>query len=252
MADFTEVEETPKDHAIGVRVKLGGLNSKPEYNDTYGQIVEWDEKNERWKVLLEYDNSKKALKNSNLTIVPVKKKEYKKGIKPGSAPGQGGAGLAKADTSELDKKYSNSRAWILGDDFDRKKAEAIRADRNGAGGVKASGGGGMQRQKSQGGMMAVKVDANAKTHDGGVKPRPMNMMGGGALSPMADLGPHFEPDDVEQVPVNHNMDRSGGVTFSDRDYSIFFRKFDIMYPEATVDGAVLQAKLRNKRVLLDM
>ncbi len=59
----------------------------------------------------------------------------------------------------------------------------------------------------------------------------------GPGSPLADFGPHFEPVEVANGQVdNFNKDRTGGVTFSERDYSIFFRKFDIMYPETTVDG----------------
>ena len=44
---------------LEVKVKLQGLNSAPQYNDTEGVIVQWDTKNERWKVRLEYDGSTK-------------------------------------------------------------------------------------------------------------------------------------------------------------------------------------------------
>ena len=54
---------------MGVRVKLIGLNSAAHYNGTEGTISEWDAKNERWKVQLEFDGSRKALKNANLIII---------------------------------------------------------------------------------------------------------------------------------------------------------------------------------------
>ena len=58
-----------------MRVKLTGLNSAPQYNDTEGAIVDWDTKNERWKVHLDHDGSRKALKNHNLVIIGGELKE---------------------------------------------------------------------------------------------------------------------------------------------------------------------------------
>lgn len=59
----------PKERGVGVRVKLTGINSKPEYNNTMATIVEWDTKNERWKAQCDYDGSRKALKDDNMIIV---------------------------------------------------------------------------------------------------------------------------------------------------------------------------------------
>ena len=55
--------------AVGVRVRIDGLNSMPQYNGTEGDIVEWDVKNERWKVTLDYDKTTKAIRNKNLTPI---------------------------------------------------------------------------------------------------------------------------------------------------------------------------------------
>ena len=57
------------DFAIGKRVKVDGLNSMPHYNGTYATIQAWSEKNERWKILMDYDSTLKELKNKNMTVV---------------------------------------------------------------------------------------------------------------------------------------------------------------------------------------
>lgn len=56
-------------YKVGVRVRLDGIGSKPAYNGTFGKIVAWDKKNDRWKVKIDVDKSTKAMKNKNLTPV---------------------------------------------------------------------------------------------------------------------------------------------------------------------------------------
>ena len=55
--------------SVGVRVRLEGINSKPEYNGTMATVAAWDKKNERWKVKLDVDGETKAMKNKNLIVV---------------------------------------------------------------------------------------------------------------------------------------------------------------------------------------
>ena len=51
----------------GDRVKIVGLNSKPELNETMATVKKWDWKNERWKVELDaLDGKAQLMKPSNL------------------------------------------------------------------------------------------------------------------------------------------------------------------------------------------
>lgn len=47
---------------VGVRVMLHGLVGAAQFNDTFGEIVRWDEEHSRWKVRCELDGSTKAIK----------------------------------------------------------------------------------------------------------------------------------------------------------------------------------------------
>ena len=51
---------------IGMRVRVHGLNSAPQYNDTFGTIEKADANSGRWEIRLAYDDSLKKLKNKNL------------------------------------------------------------------------------------------------------------------------------------------------------------------------------------------
>ncbi len=53
--------------AGGVRVKIIGLSSAPEYNDTFGTVRGWDEKYGRWQVKLDFDGKTKAFKDNNIS-----------------------------------------------------------------------------------------------------------------------------------------------------------------------------------------
>ena len=55
--------------AAGARVKISGLRSKPEYNDTLGTIEKYNEEHHRWKVRMDYDGSLNDIKEANLEIV---------------------------------------------------------------------------------------------------------------------------------------------------------------------------------------
>lgn len=54
---------------IGMRVRILGLNSAPQYNDTFGTIEKADENSGRWEIRMDHDNSLKKLKNKNLEAV---------------------------------------------------------------------------------------------------------------------------------------------------------------------------------------
>jgi len=58
---------TSRSISSGARVQVVGLQVRPDLNGRFGEVVEWDDREERWKVILE-DGTGKLLKDSNLLL----------------------------------------------------------------------------------------------------------------------------------------------------------------------------------------
>ena len=48
-------------YAAGTRIKIVGLSSQPQLNDSEAQIVEWDEAKQKYKVLLTAMQGREAM-----------------------------------------------------------------------------------------------------------------------------------------------------------------------------------------------
>ncbi len=68
-------------------MRIFGLGSLPEYNDTLGTISGWDTTHERWKVKCDFDGKTKALLEKNMEVQAA----------DAGASGDAGAGGAAAD-----------------------------------------------------------------------------------------------------------------------------------------------------------
>ena len=52
---------------VGGRVKITGLNSKPELNDTLARVISFNDTHQRWKVSLDFlDGKEQLMKPENL------------------------------------------------------------------------------------------------------------------------------------------------------------------------------------------
>ena len=61
---------TLHEHKVGRRVKIVGMKSMPELEDKFATIDSWNDRNDRWKVVMERDKSERyEMKQKNLVVV---------------------------------------------------------------------------------------------------------------------------------------------------------------------------------------
>ena len=95
-----------------MRVKIIGLSSAPDYNNTFGTVRGWDDKYGRWQVKLDYDGKTKAFKDNNITTDEVEQPTEPQRRTSIAVGGQVRIiGLKGADV-----KYNDTLAKILGHD----------------------------------------------------------------------------------------------------------------------------------------
>ena len=66
------IEQNGSIYAAGTKIKIVGLSSQPQLNDSEAEIIEWDAAKQKYKVLLTAMEGREAmLKEKNIQLIKV-------------------------------------------------------------------------------------------------------------------------------------------------------------------------------------